>query len=394
MSDLLTQFDDWLKDGSEVAALVMRQWLEPVEGKDAVIFPPTYPIEQDKAGYNIDRFDATSTERTIDSVCQIDSVGSQANRMEPIFKREKYRHLVPQVVIKANDRDVHLLDAGHRAADAIARFSTLGPTLHEAFRAFHRDGNAEALARVAPTSIVFGSWDSRATQAKLPRVVRSVIRAFNVDELHRSAQYSTVAGEILEGGDAEVTTKGPKAELGLAHVPAVRTHGGVRVRGEIRREAVLNLVPVRALKSQSGTAGDDLTLRRYILGLALVAFTAPSETFLREGCQLVPADNGGVEWKLVKHDGTRSDFNIDHQDTLRFATDAARTFRVDQPKEPAKFDADLASKVLALGEKERKTLLKQGPITREAIEKIGGKGKGKSKGKRQDGQTGTEEPQD
>ena len=36
------QFDGWLKDDSEVAALVMRQWLEPVDGKDAVIFPPTY----------------------------------------------------------------------------------------------------------------------------------------------------------------------------------------------------------------------------------------------------------------------------------------------------------------------------------------------------------------
>ncbi|MCJ7797868.1 MAG: type I-U CRISPR-associated RAMP protein Csb1/Cas7u, partial [Thermoleophilia bacterium] len=106
----VTQFDDWLKDDSDVAALVMRQWLEPVEGKDAVIFPPTYAKpermkEEDWTGYNIDRFDDGS------SVCQIDSVGSQANRMEPIFKREKYKHLVPQVVIKAGEREVHLLDA-------------------------------------------------------------------------------------------------------------------------------------------------------------------------------------------------------------------------------------------------------------------------------------------
>src|SRR3990172_7474033 len=130
-ADVLTQFDEWLKDGSPVAALVMRQWLEPVEGKDAVIFPPTYPIEQDKPGYNIDRFDKDGL-----SVCQIDSVGSQANRMEPIFKSGPYSKLVPQIIISAGDRKIHLLDAGHRAADAIVRFSELGPELHEAFRIY------------------------------------------------------------------------------------------------------------------------------------------------------------------------------------------------------------------------------------------------------------------
>lgn len=82
---LLKRFDEWLKEDSSAAALVMRQWLVPVEGRDAVIFPPTYPIEQNKPGYNIDRF-----EQDRSSVCQIDSVGSQANRIEPIFKREPY----------------------------------------------------------------------------------------------------------------------------------------------------------------------------------------------------------------------------------------------------------------------------------------------------------------
>jgi CRISPR-associated protein Csb1 len=199
-----------------------------------VIFPPTYPIQNDKTGYNIDRFEDGK------NVCQIDSVGSQANRMEAIFKQEGYKHLVPQIAIKASiagrERRIDLLDAGHRAADAIVRFSELGPELHAAFQTWRDEGNAEPLARIAPTSIVYGSWDSRATQAKLPRIVRSVIRAFNVKELRRSAQYSTVAGEILEGGEAEVATKGPKAELGLAHVPAILTHGGdAGHRGDSKR---------------------------------------------------------------------------------------------------------------------------------------------------------------
>ena len=42
---VLKQFDSWLNYDSPFAALVMRQWLILVEGKDRVIFPPTYPIE-------------------------------------------------------------------------------------------------------------------------------------------------------------------------------------------------------------------------------------------------------------------------------------------------------------------------------------------------------------
>jgi len=357
------QFDDWLNDDSNVAALTLHQWLEPVEGKDAVVFPPTYPIDENRAGYNIDSFEDGT------SVCQIDSVGSQANRMEPIFKREKYKHLVPQVVIKATtegmERTIHLLEAGHRAADAIVRFSTLGPTLHEAFRLLRDDGNSEPLARIAPTSIVFGLWDSRATQAKLPRIVRSVIRGFNVRELHRSAQYSTIAGEILEGGDAEVTTKGPKAELGLAHVPAVRTHGGVQVLGGIRRDAVLNLAALRSLGTASADQNEALKLRRYVLGLALVAFTAPQESFLREGCQLVHSSERHAEWKLVKHDGSREDYQVTDQQALDFAGAVADQFGVKQPDTPAHFDRELAIEVLSLTEPDRKALLKQGPVTKE-----------------------------
>jgi CRISPR-associated protein Csb1 len=360
-------FDEWLKDDSDVAALVMRQWLEPVEGEKGVIFPPTYAKaermkeEEDWLGYNIDRFDDGS------SVCQVDSVGSQANRMEPIFKRERYKHLVPQVIIKADNREVHLLDAGHRAADAIVRFSTLGPELHEAFQVYRDQGNAEQLARIAPTSIVFGSWDSRATQAKLPRIVRSVIRAYNIKQLHRSAQYSTIAGEILEG-DAEVTTKGPKAQLGLAHVPAVLTHGGIQVLGEIRRDATLTFSALRALagEKEHGT----LALRRYILGLALVSFTAPAETCLREGCNLVPSQKHPPEWKLVKNEGTRENFQITHADAIVFATAVASAFGVNQNPVSGSFDSELANKVLTLSEADRKKLFKQGPVTKASIDQV------------------------
>ncbi len=379
MSDI-EQFDAWVTDDSDVAALVMREWLQPVEGKDAVVFPPTYPGDQGKPTYNIDRFDDGS------SVCQIDSVGSQANRMEPIFKRAAYRHLVPQVVVKAGTRQVHLLDAGHRAADAILRFSEeLGPQLHEAFRIYCDEGNAEPLARIAPTSIVFGAWDSRATQAKLPRIVRSVVRAYDVRELHRSAQYSTIAGEILDDGEAQVTTTGPKAELGLAHVPSVHAHGGVRVLGDIRRDAIVNLSALRSL-SVSSDPDATLNLRRYILGLALVSFTAPLEISLREGCELVPDLDRPAEWKLVRHDGSRSDAALLHQQALAFATAAAASFGV-AAGFAGHFSPDLTRKVLALKEEDRKALLRRGPVTPQRVQQLEHKSaKGHGKGSAEDGQ--------
>ncbi len=244
----------------------------------------------------------------------------------------------------------------------------MGPELHEAFQVYRDEGNAVPLAKIAPTSIVFGSWDSRATQAKLPRIVRSVIRAFNLKEMHRSAQYSTIAGEILEGGEAEVTTKGPKAELGLAHVHAVLTHGGIQVSGEIRRDAILNLEATRAVGGSD--AQDTLQLRRYLLGLALVSFTARPETFLREGCELVLDPDHPAEWNMVKHDGAREKFTISHDQALAFATAAASAFKVPQQVRFADFDSALANTVMGLSEQDRKKLFRQGPVTKEAIEQL------------------------
>src|SRR5690606_29365920 len=120
------------------------------------------------------------------------------------------------------------------------------------------------------------------------------IRAYNVAPLHRSAQYIP-ALEYSDNGLIEIPEDKQKkdallksmSEWGLNHAPAPWTHGGIVVHGEIRRDASINLAALRAIGVAAD--GDDaaLPLRRYVLGLALVAFTAPQETSLREGCILV-----------------------------------------------------------------------------------------------------------
>ena len=169
MANILTTHDPLLIDDSEAAAIVARQALEPTLGDYAVIFPPTYaPVEREgKSGYNIDDFGDS------ENFCLIDSVGSQANRIEPLFKNGAMANLIPGVEINAKDGSpVNLLDLGHRAADAIARFTpALNDLLYEAFLQCAQ-ANHEPMARIAPTTIVFGAWDSRATQVKLPRLIK------------------------------------------------------------------------------------------------------------------------------------------------------------------------------------------------------------------------------
>ena len=102
----LNRFDRMLADDGP-AALVIREHLLPVEGEDGVIFPATFAGgEGSQGGYNIDG------ELNGSNVCLIDSVGSQANRVEPLFANEKYSALVPQIVIKAGEKEVNLLEAG------------------------------------------------------------------------------------------------------------------------------------------------------------------------------------------------------------------------------------------------------------------------------------------
>lgn len=355
-SNLDSLVNDLLDESKGAAAIVHQEWLLPDGGRDAVFFPPTYPKPQEGfsgewLGYNIDVLPDGR------KVCLVDSVGSQANRLEALFKRPPYSELVPQIRIRISESaSVNLLDAGHRAADAVVRFSSGREEIQKAFEAIRDQANYEPLAKLAPTSIVFGCWDSRGTQVKIQRVVGSVIRAYNVTTLHRSAQYRPPVRYIEAGLVDEPDSKLKEAysQEGLLDSPSSWTHGGVMLLdgGEIRRDARLNLVAVRAL-----SAGEDAEatqkLQRYILGLALVVLSAPPAASLREGCLLVRDAQRSPRTELVYTDGRRQEFVLDHQEALNFASAAAKEFGVSGSREFT-FGPDLAKTHLAKSEEERK----------------------------------------
>lgn len=360
----IDQFDRWLQDNGP-AALVFHRILLPVEGKDAWIFPPTFAksetADEEEEGnggkYRIDELHDDPRR----NVCLIDSIGSQANRMEPVFKKPPYTNLVPQqIVTMGNGDSINLLDAGHRAADAVVRFSKkLGPSLWAAFDGIKKNQDYSALARLAPTSLVFGVWDSRATGVKVQRLVRSVIRAYNVKEAKRSATYQaaydyTANGIISLDHDKSSGKNNPLSQEGFKYSLATETHGGVLVRGDIRQEAIINLVALRTLTT-------DILLKRYLLGLALVALSyRDQECFnLREGCLLRaarPNDYDGT-WKSVTFSGTEDTETISHDVALAYAQDAAKGMTLDSPEANA-FDKELAEAWLKIEKKKRKTLAK------------------------------------
>jgi CRISPR-associated protein Csb1 len=352
----------WADDPKGPVALHLKQKLLPVEGEGGIIFPPTYA----DIGYNID----TLSDGT--RVATIDSVGSQANRMEPIFKAAKPGHpdsllakLVPQIDIAyGNEKTISLLETGHRLGDAIIRSAKakdnggfdLKQVAQKAFNLLLDTNDASGIAKLAPTSLVFGVWDSRDTQAKLPRIVQSVIRAWDVDVLKRSAQYNPAldyaALEVFSEEDkekAEGKAESPLAQRGFVHVPATGKLGGVIARGAIERNVTVNLVALRRL------GGDDSqALRRYILGLSLVAAIEPLDAFLRQGCLLVPDTATSPQWAVIGRNGERSSIELLESVLQDYASGAATKFGVGENRD-AVFDKTLAKEDAKKADKKAKS---------------------------------------
>ncbi|MDE0525477.1 MAG: type I-U CRISPR-associated RAMP protein Csb1/Cas7u [Thaumarchaeota archaeon] len=346
---LIKDVQSWIE--GDVSALVLRENLIPVEGKEAPFFPPTFAgSSSEDVPYCIDVMkDGTR-------VCLIDTVGSQANRMEPIFMQAPYDKLIPQITINAGQDKINLCKVGHRAADAFLRNSSISGDIKKALVNMQEKNDALGLAKIAPTSLVFGMWDSRDTQVKTPRIVSSVIRAYDIDLLSRSAQYfppvdyreDTMLGEYKNKREKDV-----RSELGYNEIPSTNTHGGIIAHGVIRRDVVVNFAALR--KIRSADSDQTATLQKYILGLSLVAASSIKEWDLRQGC-LLTRDPSSEEsgWESVRPDGKRNTMNIEHDEVLKYAQKAADEFTVGTNRDDVRFIPNNAKKEIESKQKEKK----------------------------------------
>ena len=292
----------------DLVALTYRQALEPVEGRGAVVHPPTYPGPQAKRGGS-----ERPPEYVINDlgdgirICELDTVQSQANRMEASY-RGSLADLIPRHAVESGGRRVDLTELGHRLADASIRATGLAGAIRAAFELFDA-GDPAPLARLAPTSLVYGAWDSRGTWVKVRRAIRSRIEAHDVVECTRSAQYTgAFRPEELDLAAAEWTKA---AKAGFAPSPATGRLGGIRVRGGIVQSASIVLGVLRGYRR--GAAGE--VLAGYLLGLALGGLLAGGRRYnLRSGCELVPA--GSATWQTVGVEGERCAVEVDAQAVL------------------------------------------------------------------------------
>ncbi len=377
-NELLTT---WANEPAGPVALHLKQKLTSVEcieeGDPCIIYPPTYA----DIGYNIDTLSDGK------KVALIDSVGSQANRMEPIFKSASEKRedwLVPQIQI-ALGKDVgdvkaprlSLLDLAHRGADAVVQSSgELAKQIKKAFSKLREKGNASDLCAIAPTSLVFGVWDSRGgSSEKRPRLVRSVIRGWDVEVLHAAAQFNSVWKELDEAQQKALQDEAKKQKKklsvkGFADAPAIfrdtkspqyyqgspnpdaRVLGGVLVKGCVQRDITINLVALRGL--QAGSPEETKALRNYLLALALTAATAEIDLFLREGCHLRFENED--QWHLVTRRGKPAEITLGADVISEAAKTGADHFRSKWPeKMEYTFDVAEAKKLLAAKEEEEQS---------------------------------------
>lgn len=374
----LTQYDDLLKDDADVAAIVIRERLRPVQGPRGVFYPPTFAATgRGKSDYQIDRFaraedpEGAQKDGVIGNRCTVDSVPSQANRLEARLLKYSGTSL-PKVTItgsRVGQGSIDLLDVGHRVGDAVVRYSKNGD--RDSFEPFETalqayvKGDAAPLARLAPTSLVFGHWDSRdsatkkSTKSKARRLIRSEIVAFNVQKVTKRSQYwssidpevsqelEQILKEAKEAAQEDPNSKNPASQLGMTDVPAPESPGGVIAFGPIERTAIIALSGVRALatfkaRNQEGVTEIDpdetLALRRYLFALALASAADPGVWDLREGCILVRESKKNDDNKIiadataftavkVKHSGEEEDFAVPTKGApAEFLAKAAQAF--------------------------------------------------------------------
>jgi CRISPR-associated protein Csb1 len=239
------------------------------------------------------------------------------------------------------------------------------------------------LPALTPTSLVFGVWDSRGgTSEKRPRLIRSFVRAWDVQPLHAAAQFNSIWKSLNpdQQTDLEKEAKAKKVKLsekGFADAPATfrklgpaaaknipefrdgspnperRVLGGVLVNGAIERDVTINLMALRAICGSN--EAETQHIRRYVLSLALLAATAEMNLFLREGCHLRISDDG--IWKEVCRRGEPNavDLSSDkaQEKLLEYAEAAASPFKSKWPKTLVhKFDLKEAKKLLAKKEED------------------------------------------
>ena len=340
------------------AAIRRVRRLQPAGGAGDKLFPPTYPAER-----NTDQPQHVFELRRVgdrEAWCVlIDSVQSQANRMEEALLAAARDDEIPLPYIQVDFREADLypiseitsLDAPHRVYDAIIRDSLLDDVPFMESNAGRRlaaatAAEATALLEISPAALVFGAWHSQGEGgglgAKFPRALVSEIMGIDTpvegivrDRRTNRAEPQTAGrrtGSRIDplgvlrkvdvfksptgwDTDQQAAGKGAKkvrpSEINHGNIaPSVTPLGVTCAYAEHR--AVLTLAGLRRLHFGGGNR--DAAGRALLAALALLAIVEQDARgyALRSRCDLVCDDDAPLQ--LVRADGSTEPFSLDLAD--------------------------------------------------------------------------------
>ena len=340
------------------AAIRRIRRLQPAGGAGDKLFPPTYPAER-----NTDPPQHVFELRRVgdrEAWCVlIDSVQSQANRMEEALLAAARDDEIPLPYIQVDFREADLypiseitsLDAPHRVYDAIIRDSLLDDVPFMESGAGRRlaaatTAEATALLEISPAALVFGAWHSQGEGgglgAKFPRALVSEIMGIDTpvegivrDRRTNRAEPQTAGrrtGSRIDplgvlrkvdvfksptgwDTDQQAAGKGAKkvrpSEINHGNIaPSVTPLGVTCAYAEHR--AVLTLAGLRRL--HFGGVNRDAAGRALLAALALLAIVEQDARgyALRSRCDLVCDDDAPLQ--LVHADGSTAPFSLDLED--------------------------------------------------------------------------------
>ncbi|MBL8474599.1 MAG: type I-U CRISPR-associated protein Cas7, partial [Methyloversatilis sp.] len=267
-----------------------------------------------------------------------DSQRSNSDRQHGVGRTlTLYQPLLPQVTIEAKLADStigirNLLELGHRATDGAALASSIEPDLTRALKAMTGESPSPVeLARLSPTSLLMGVWDSRKhrTGLKLPRAFSATIEASDVSQRVRHAQYNSAWHANQLDPEIQKAAGTKPSEIGLDGAVSGDGLGGVEVLGTIDRAAFLSATALRSNLRLGKNRPADVAhghAADYIAALGLVALTMPAFPWLRSGCNLIAASTPSLH--IVELDGTTRDVSISHEEALAAVRSAADKLQI------------------------------------------------------------------
>lgn len=354
-----------LAEAVETASALRRiRRLQPAGGTGDYIAPPTYPHPEKGKKWGVHSYEIRRIGGEDVKCVLLDSVQSQAARMEESLVRltkGEYRvqasgggggsatvardsvPAIPKVVVDFTDSagvsdigEVSSMELPHRIFDAAIRDSMLDGRLFpeteigaEVSSATPR--NASPILKYSATSLVYGAWKSYwggTLAAKFQRCITSEIIGVNAQEcqspasktdmfnISRDVKITMKDGEMILGGGGKKPSEHGHGSIVSTEIPRL----GVTV-DYAKQTTVITLAGLRRLGFQGADEG---AARSALAALAILGAEGEATyTSLRSRCDLV-RDGGQSEWEVVEADGSTRPLEIGAADALRWLDESSK----------------------------------------------------------------------